>query len=284
VFEDDDEEAYARQHCLLLAAAGIHLDVVDGVAARRIQPLLRDGLRGAIWSPSDIVVGPRELTEALCDGAVRAGAIVRLHEAALGLIRDGERIVGVRTSAGAVLARWVVNAAGLGAADLGADVGIMHPVIPRKGQLISVEGVPEVAPVRVTSARELMHKHAPGARSSALGIGLTPKPGGVIILGGTTEEVGLDTTVDPIITAGIALAAVRLFPALGSATAVAAWSGFRPYVPGGPLLGADPAHPGYLIAAGHGGDGVALAPVSGKYLAAVMARGRNLAVEDFLAP
>jgi len=282
VFEDAAEEAYARDHCARLGAAGIDLEIVDGAQARRIQPILSPDVCGAISSPTDLIVDPRALTEALADAARGAGADIRLRESALGLVQDDDRIVGVRTPTGSIAARWIVNAAGLGAAKLGSAAGIRHPVAPRKGQLMSVTEVRGVAPVRVTSVRELMHKHATHAASSAIGIGLTPKGGGTVILGGTTEDVGLDATVEPLVTAGIALAAVRLFPSLGSARPIAAWCGFRPYAAGGPLLGPEPGHPGYLVAAGHGGDGVALAPVSGAYLAAVMTRGADLTVEAFL--
>jgi sarcosine oxidase subunit beta len=138
--------------------------------------------------------------------------------------------------------------------------------------------VPEAAPVRVTSVQELLRKQG---RATADGpgptvdIGLTPQRDGVVFLGGTQEKVGLDRSLDPTVLATMALKAARLFPKLRDAAIVRAWCGFRPATADGhPLVGCIASHPRYVVASGHGGDGIALAPITGKYVAELIAESR----------
>jgi glycine/D-amino acid oxidase-like deaminating enzyme len=284
VFEDDEEARYAQTRRDRLAEDEVHLEIVNGRRAREIQPLLGPVVLGAIWSQRDIIVDPLALTESFARAASVLGAEIRVGEPVRELVLDGAAIVGVRTDEGRVNASWVVNAAGIRAADLGLSVGIRHPVAPRRGQLMSVDARTAIAPVRVTSVRELLHKYSARPGTGTVGIGVTPKPDGTVILGGTTEDVGLDTTLDPLVFATMALGAVRLCPGLVQARPLRAWCGFRPYAADGPILGADPEHPGYVVAAGHGGDGVALAPVSAMYVTRIMSTGRpDLKLEQFLA-
>ncbi|MCC7272846.1 MAG: FAD-binding oxidoreductase [Alphaproteobacteria bacterium] len=287
IFEDADERAFAVDHAAALRGHGVEITVIDAAEARRIQPILEGPIAGALWSPRDVLVGSRALTLALAQAARTAGADLREGTAIGAFVRNGEAwdVVAGETS---LRARWLVNAAGVGAPAVGARVGLDHPIAPRKGQLMATTPIPDVAPVRVTSVQELLRKQGRPVRAHAgppVEVGLTPQPGGVVFLGGTQEMVGLDATLDPPTLGTIAMRAVRLFPRLGEAAIVRAWSGFRPFAPGGrPIVGAVASVPGYVVAGGHGGDGVALAPITGRYVADLVRRGgRAPAFADYAA-
>jgi sarcosine oxidase subunit beta len=71
----------------------------------------------------------------------------------------------------------------------------------------------------------------------------------------------------------MAIRAARLYPRLSDGAIVRAWCGFRPATPNGhPLVGTVDGCPNYVIAGGHGGDGVALAPITGRYVADLIKR------------
>jgi sarcosine oxidase subunit beta len=68
--------------------------------------------------------------------------------------------------------------------------------------------------------------------------------------------------------AAVATHARRLLPQLAGVNIIRAFAGLRPHTPNGlPILGPVEALPGLLIAAGHEGDGIALAPVTGETVA-----------------
>ena len=60
----------------------------------------------------------------------------------------------------------------------------------------------------------------------------------------------------------------RILPALANVNIIRTFAGLRPYTPNGlPILGPLPDLPGLIMAAGHEGDGIALAPITGKKVA-----------------
>jgi sarcosine oxidase subunit beta len=165
----------------------------------------------------------------------------------------------------------------VGAPAIGRWLGLEHAIFPRKGQLMATTPVPEAAPVRVTSVRELLRKQGRKVAETVgppVDIGLTPQRDGSVFLGGTQENVGLDATLDPGVLGTMAVRATKIFPRIAEGAIARAWCGFRPATPNGhPLVGAIEGAANYVIAGGHGGDGVALAPLTGRYVADLIKQG-----------
>jgi glycine oxidase len=62
----------------------------------------------------------------------------------------------------------------------------------------------------------------------------------------------------------------RVFPGAASAPVVSHWAGLRPITPDRlPILGPDPDAPRLLYAAGHGRNGILLAPITGEAIGAL---------------
>ena len=107
---------------------------------------------------------------------------------------------------------------------------------------------------------------------ASMSIGQT-KDGGIEI-GATREFVGFEdeNTFEAI--EAMMKRAARFFPALKEVSVVRYFSGFRPYTPDGlPLLGKVDALPGFVMAAGHEGDGIAMSPITGKLIAEIIVDG-----------
>jgi glycine/D-amino acid oxidase-like deaminating enzyme len=276
MIESADQRDFAVEQAAGLQRCGVEISVIDAAEARRIQPVLEGPIVGALWSPQDVLVSSRKMTLALARFAREAGADIRERSPVAGVTSAGGRW-NVDTSEGRMTSRWLVNAAGVGAPAVGKWLGLDHAIFPRKGQLMATTPVPEAAPVRVTSVQELLRKQGrkvieyPGP---SVDIGLTPQRDGTVFLGGTQENVGLDATLDPAVLGTMAIRAARLYPRLSDGAIVRAWCGFRPATPNGhPLVGTVDGCSNYVIAGGHGGDGVALAPITGRYVADLIKRG-----------
>jgi Glycine/D-amino acid oxidases (deaminating) len=60
----------------------------------------------------------------------------------------------------------------------------------------------------------------------------------------------------------------RFFPVMSKINFIRTFAGLRPSTPDGmPFLGEIPGAPGFFIAAGHEGDGIALSPITGLVMA-----------------
>src|SRR5690606_40542306 len=68
------------------------------------------------------------------------------------LLREGERVRGVRTTAGDVPAGAVVNAAGPWSAEIAAMAGVQVPVAPRRGFVLVTEPLPPTVRHKVYAA------------------------------------------------------------------------------------------------------------------------------------
>ncbi|MEQ9318093.1 MAG: FAD-dependent oxidoreductase, partial [Polyangiaceae bacterium] len=76
--------------------AGYDAELLDGAAARRLEPALSTAVLAAASFPRDGVLDPPKLLEALRIAAGKAGVAFRCRVAVTGLEQRGERVVGVR--------------------------------------------------------------------------------------------------------------------------------------------------------------------------------------------
>ena len=99
---------------------------------------------------------------------------------------------------------------------------------------------------------------------------LIPRSDGRLLVGATVEEAGFDKSVDLPTIQRLHHAAITLVPELRDAKILEDWAGLRPGTPDAlPILGAT-STPGYFAATGHFRDGILLAPVTAKVMAAVI--------------
>ena len=140
--------------------------------------------------------------------------------------------------------------------------------------------------MRVAAAESLLAKHGGSSSGSSANVAMSylARPlSGTVLLGSTNEFVGFDTRTTALALGEISRYAKRLMPKLGDMHAVRAWAGLRPYSSKGPILGVNGGPAGYVTAIGHGGDGVALAPITGVYVADVIAsEGKDRDIDTFL--
>ena len=262
-------------------AAGIRAVAVPAAELRSYEPRLADDLAGGYHYPQDAQVQPMLAAAHLLAAARGLGAEVRTGERVTGLLRSGDRVVGVRTVRADLAAGAVVNAAGAWGGELAALAGVTVPVLPRRGFILVTEPLPPVIRHKVYAA-DYLATVASGVAELQTSAVVEGTPSGPVLIGASRERVGFDRTLAVPVLRRLAAKAVRLFPVLADVAVIRAYRGFRPYSPDHlPSIGPDPRAPGLVHACGHEGAGIGLAPATGHLLAQELA---GLTPELDLAP
>jgi glycine/D-amino acid oxidase-like deaminating enzyme len=231
------------------------------------EPHLARDLAGGMLYPQDAQVQPMLAAARMLQAARRAGAEVRAGVEVTGLLRDGDRVVGVRTAQGDVPAGAVVNAAGTWGGEIAAMAGVHLPVLPRRGVILVTQPLPPLVRHKVYAAEYVadVASDDAGLESSAVVEGTRA---GTVLVGASRERVGFTRATPLPVVRRLAEQAVRLFPVLADVALLRTYAGFRPYCPDHlPVIGPDPRAPGLLHACGHEGAGVGLAAATGHLLA-----------------
>ena len=256
---------------------GLGVELIDGGEARRREPCLSEKVIAATYSALDSQVNPYALTFAFLREAKSAGARILTGEAATAIEVASGRAAGIVTTGRRISARVVVNAAGAMAAEVGRMAGLEIPIVPRRGQILVTAAVPPLLRHCLISAQYVAAKFKPElAEKGGMGFSLEQADSGNILIGSTREFVGFDrrTTFDGILT--IARRIAPVIPALGRVPVIRTFGGLRPYTPDGlPILGKVEGLEGFIMAAGHEGDGIALSAITGELIADLIATGRT---------
>lgn len=229
------------------------LRLIDAAEARAMEPAL--ACAAALHSPSTGIVDSHALMTALLGDAENAGALLALRSPFAGAHRAGDAWI-VRTGGDApfeLSARWIVNAAGLGAQTVARTTeGLAPAAIPplrlAKGHYFAL-----------AARAPFSHLIYPTPVDGGLGVHLTLDLGGQAKFGPDVQwlppgasEAGIDYAVDPARRAAFETDIRRYWPGLPAGALQPAYSGVRPKL-GGP---GEPAAD-FVIAgpAAHGGAG-----------------------------
>ena len=284
LIESEAELAAMRLFVVEQRASGLDVELIDGDEARRREPCLSRRVIAATFSALDSQVNPYALTFAFLRSAKSAGARILTGVEVKGIEAVSGKATGVTTDNGRISASVVVNATGAVAAEVGRMAGLEVPITPRRGQIMVTAAVPPLLRHCLISAQYVAVKFNPElAAEGGMGFSLEQADSGNILIGSTREFVGFDrrTTFDGIRTIASRIAPV--IPALQRVPVIRTFGGLRPYTPDGlPILGKVAGVEGFIMAAGHEGDGIALSPITGELIADLIATGRTqFPLEDF---
>ena len=268
-------------------ATGSDIAMIEPAALRTIEPSLSPDMAGAARTRGDFKVCPYLMTFALARGALASGAIALWGERPQSFDIAGGAVRSVATDRSVVSAEQFVFAAGVWSEGLGKLAGLRIPVVPRRGELVVTDRL--AAPPRhiLVSAKYLTAKADPeAARTSPdplvrLGHGfvLETTATGQCVIGSTRTFSGFerDSTAEGV--GAIVSEAVKRVPALARAQVLRSFAGLRPFVPDKkPIIGRSGRLANVIVATGHEGDGITLAPITGA-LVADLARARAPALD-----
>ncbi len=198
-------------------------------------------------------LSPRiRLVRALAFTAAAQGAEIREGVPVGGLNVRGGRVYDLQTAEGRVKADVVVLAAGPWSPALASPLGVPLDVRPSRGQLAVLRPLGNVL------------RHMLTWRSNYL----VPKPDGSVVAGSTDEDVGFDdrTTAEGI--AGLLEFAIQAIPCFRAATVERTFAALRPTTSDGrPVIGPVGPLPNFVVATGHGRNGILLAPLTADLVA-----------------
>jgi len=223
----EPDQASALPDLAAKAAANGYPDaqLVDGAELYAREPQLGPGAMAGLEIPGESIICPWSTTLAYATQSVRAGATLRLGTRVLSVTgpqaSDDEPAVVLQTSRGDLSARFVVNAAGLGADVLDRTLGHQDFVVaPRRGQLIVFDKL----------ARPLVrHILLPVPTARGKGVLVAPTVYGNVLLGPTAEDVPdrSDTASTAEGLASLLDKGSRILPALTGEEVTAVYAGLR---------------------------------------------------------
>ncbi len=267
-----------------LKAAGLEVEALAPSELKDRLPRAGDDIRGASYCADDARLNPRELTLGLSRRAREMGARILEGCRVENIMVANNRVREVHTTAGRIHSRRVVCAAGTGSNLIGKMIIVDIPVLPQRGQVLVVAGRGHVLEPIVAGAEYLGTKtglealRPEGEEASKLGLAFTAEQAanGDILLGSTREFVGFDAATTPGAAEAIARNAAAFLPWIEDLDAVRSFAGLRPCSPDGlPILGTVKGVKGFFIATGHAGDGICLAPITGRLVSELVLDGES---------
>ncbi len=258
-----------RVRCALLQSMGIAshllndeeiLDLTPGLNLEDIEATMYNAEAGAIDAHSMLM--------AYAGQARRLGVELVEGVRATGLLTKGGQVVGVETTAGAIAAPCVVNAAGFRARQVAAWAGLDLPITNLKRHIFFT------GPVAAYSGP------IPFTYDLDVGWYFRREGPGLLIGMGSVESDEEDPKVDWPFLDEVIDHALHRAPPLETAAVQSAWAGLRPMTPDGdPILGPVPQMQGLYNDCGWGGHGIMHSPAAGMALAEWIVDGQPSSVD-----
>jgi glycine oxidase len=231
---------------------GVEWQHVADARLREIEPLLASGLGSGYFLPGLAQMrNPRHL-QALIAASAAHGVELRPGCQAFFIEAAGDRIAGVHTNDGPLVAGQYLVTAGAWTDSLLAPLGCRLGTRPIRGQIALLRGrVPRLKRIVLAGKRYLV-----------------PRDDGRVLVGSTEEDVGFDASTTAAAIGELLRFATTLVPALGDAAVERCWAGLRPGSPDGlPFLGRVPGFGNLWVAAGHFRAGLQLSAATGMVMA-----------------
>lgn len=276
VIESDVEMEVARDYCAQMQALGLPARIMDRHELREEEPHLAEDIAGGMEMACDGAINPMALAQGLAHGAAGLGAHILTHTSVQAIRRDNHgRMEKVLTDNGDIPTPRVVNAAGIWAREIGKMVGLDLPIEPRQGQLLVGERTFCLGKRKLQEFGYIMSKFeradyerrlTPEMEKHGVAFVFEPTSAGTFLIGSSRWFTGRSTANTVEVLRCIAQRAMRFLPVLKEVKFIRAYAGLRPYSPDHyPIVSTTPA-PGYFVAAGHEGNGIGLAPVTGRLI------------------
>jgi len=231
----------------------------DGNQARDYEPSLALDVMAAVYVPQEGQLKAPKLTQAYARAAAALGATLRDHTEIAGVQRQGGRVIGITTAQGESIAcKQLVIAAGAWAARCGAWLDLTLPIVPQRGQILTLE----------QPTQRLRHVVFGEA------IYFAPKQDNTVVVGATKEDVGYDKRLTAGGISWLLSSAIRLAPSLEPCAIAQMWAGLRPLTPDHhPILGRAPGWENVTLAVGHSSNGIMLSAITGQSIAELITTG-----------
>ena len=196
--------------------------------------------------------------------ARRQGVQLREGVRVEGLLREGARVVGVRTAQGEERAGCVISTQNIWTRELAEWTGVAMPLLPERHRVLALEG-PQAYSYAMPVYKDLgspgmLYCRSYGGRQMLVSEGTAGE-----VLDTPDNEQG-DIPMDAVVDIGEQVA--QRFPSFAEAGLASSWTGVYDVTPDwNPVLGPVDSVPGLVVGFGFSGHGFKLSPAVGRVLA-----------------
>ena len=277
VCENEIELEAAERWVSQQQKAGLDFKMLNREDLRNESSYLADNLYGGLECSTDSIVNPYLLTFSMVDKAKQYGAKIHTHTEVTKLNKEQDGTFLIETSNGTFTANKVINACGAWAPFICRMLGLDIPIKPRKGHVIVASRQQQVASRNIMEFGYLISKFGGERQVDSLtekyGVALVMEPteSQNFLVGSSRQFLGYDTKVNHDVVKHIAKRAVRFFPKINDMAVIRTYAGLRPWTEDHlPFISQVEKVPGFYVAAGHEGDGISLAAITGKLIAEII--------------
>ena len=245
----------------------VNSELIGPDEIRRICPQLnlsnevRYPVLGALYHPPGAIVRHDAVAWGYAAAASRLGVEIHVDTEVTGILREGQRAIGVETSRGRVHAGRILQAVAGSSSRLADMAGFRLPI--------------RTIPLQACVSQPLKPFLDPIIVSGSLHVYISQSARGELVMGGATDPYPLYSSRSTLdFTEGLMDHMLELFPFLAEVKVMRQWAGIADMTPDfSPIMGLTPVE-NYFIDAGWGTWGFKATPVCGTQLAAMVAHGR----------
>ncbi|MCG8685104.1 MAG: FAD-binding oxidoreductase [Desulfobacterales bacterium] len=293
LMESEEEYQIAEKHCkAMVEEAGLPYVMLDYNQVHEQEPHLSKNVVGGLDVTCDGNVNPMAVVQGFSYAAKALGATVAAYTKVLDIkLDDKGSVAKVITDRGTIATKRVVNAAGIWAPELGRMIGLDIPIKPRQGQILVAERTFPIVKRPVSEFGYMMtkleksdykRKLTPEMEKYGVAFALEPTEAMTSLIGTSRSFVGMDTSNSIEVMRAIGERAIQFYPVLQDVNIIRSYAGLRPYTPDHYPIISDTQIPGFYIAAGHEGNGIGMAPITGVLMADIITGEQpEMSVEPF---
>jgi sarcosine oxidase subunit beta len=273
--------AQLQRPIALYEGVGVNVEMVDLPEIERLVPGIRtDDLVGGRFGAEDGYGDPIQALAGFAASAQLGGVKVREGVTATEILREGDRVTGVRTSDGVISCERVLLATGCWTAPLAATAGVAVPIWAYARSIMESGPYPALARVPLTIEWESgFHFRPKGGRQrfampNLTADGRVEKGPGAPPAAFVPGEFG-QLVVPPWLEPWVRARAARRHPLFADLRITDSWSCYYEMTPDDhPIVGAVPGVAGLYIAAGFSGHGFMHTPATAQLVVEEMLDGR----------
>jgi len=265
---------------------GLDVKMIEEDEIQELEPDLSEDIVLAVEEKEASIVNPFKVNYLFAYLAKKQGAEVLLSTEVKDIKIDNNKVKAVITSSGEIKTNFIVDATGAWSSKIGKMIGINIPIRPRRGQIIVTEPVPLNKRWRyildadyLTTAFDLEAIEKSGDPRIKLGVAgsYVQENTGNWTIGSSRDFSDYDNKTTPQTLKYMAKRAIKFLPKLKHINCIRTFAGLRPYcyVDGLPIIDKVDFLGGFIMATGHAGEGITLAPITGKIVSELIAEGRT---------
>ena len=290
---DEKQFSDMEKHVQNKRREGINVRLIEGDELRRLEPTLGKNVIVGVEEWHSCTVNPFKVNYGFAYVAKKLGTEFLFSTQVKKIETDKDKITFVITDREKIKTNFVVNCTGAWASEIGKMLGLTLPIRARRGQIIVTEPVPLNERWRyildadyLTTAFNLEAVEKSKDPRIKLGVAgsYIQENSGNWTIGSSRDFAGYNSRITMQTIRYIAKRVIRFMPKLKDISCIRTFAGLRPfcYVDGLPILSKINNPQNFVIATGHAGEGISLAPITGKLISELITESRtSLSIDAF---